>query len=394
MIDHWFEPQLFEMLIYDLANYFIFVFIFFLLLKKNYIGQKLFVVSSLLLLTPFLFNGFLFDWTYLPDQSKYLNLSDRIRKSYFMPWDFFTCDLETTYGIENCEKQTLKVGLSSFFYAISPILNFETYKSIGFYNRFLLIISAIFFYKKKAIDTFLFYLLLLSPSLILFSSVSLRDNLILLVMLFWIFYMFENKYLKAIFLSILILVVKTQNFLIFAFSTFLIFYNSKKKLLKLFIIILSILTLLLTINSFDAIILKINKFREGLFLEQFGAYKSITSLLFYENIRLGFNLSSIKLITNNLLNFIFSPINDLSSLFKIAIFGENIFLYAIITYQFVTNYKLNKKVTSMWFLILMFSFTMYSVFLFNDAQIHRYKTPIIFFIIFSYNLNLKRKYIK
>ena len=89
MIDHWFEPQALEMLIYDLANYFIFFLIFYYLLKKNYIGEKLFIISSILLLTPFLFNGFMFDWTYLPDQSKYLNLSYRIRQDYLNPLNFF-----------------------------------------------------------------------------------------------------------------------------------------------------------------------------------------------------------------------------------------------------------------------------------------------------------------
>ena len=394
MIDHWFEPQALEMLIYDLANYFIFFLIFYYLLKKNYIGEKLFIISSILLLTPFLFNGIMFDWTYLPDQSKYLSLSYRIRQDFSNPINFFLCDPTKIYGLENCEQNDIKVFFSSFFYAFSPIVNFETYKSIGFYNRFLFIISVIFFYKKKAIDINLFYLLLLSPSLILFSSVGLRDNLILLVMLFWVYYMYENKYFKVIFLSIIILAIKIQNFLIFGISAFLIFVNSKKKLLKLLAISSSLLILLLIIFYFNEILWWVNKLRRGLFLEEFGHYKSISSLLFYEKIRLGLDLNSLRIISINLVNFIFSPLKDLDSLFKLVIFTENIFLYTILTYQFFKNYRLNKNETLIWFCVLVFSLLMYSVFVFNDAQIHRYKTPIIFFIIFAYNLNLKKKIIK
>lgn len=394
MIDHWFEPQILEMFIYDLSNYLIFILILYIFYKKNYIGNKLFLISALFLLTPFLFNGFLFDWSYLPDQSKYLGLSDKIRKNYFGPTNLFFCDPKITLGLQSCENTSLKVGVSSLFYAYSPILNFESYKSIGFYNRFLFIISAIFFYKKKAINTFLFYLLLFSPSLILFSSVSLRDNLILLIMFFWIFYVYENKYFKAIFFSILILLIKIQNFLVFVFSILLIFLTSKKKLHQLSMIIVLILILSLSIYNFDEIIGSINKYREGLFIEEYGNYKSISSVIFYENIRLDFNLKSLILIINNALNFFISPLINLNSLFELIILSENIFLYSFLTYLFSKNYKSNKKVTLTWFLILLFSFIMYSIFIFNDAQIHRYKTPIIFFVIFAYNLNLKKKFIK
>ena len=152
--------------------------------------------------------------------------------------------------------------------------------------------------------------------------------------------------------------------------------------------------MLLIIFYFNEILWWINKYRRGLFLEEFGNYRSVSSLLFYENIRLGLDLNSIRLISVNLINFIFSPLKDLDSLFKLVIFTENIFLYTILTYQFFKNYRSNKNETLIWFCVLVFSLLLYSVFVFNDAQIHRYKTPIIFFIIFAYNLNLKKKIIK
>ena len=173
----WFEPIFPFNLIFDLGNYLIFSFIFLLLFRLNIINKNLLFVSLLFLLTPFLFNGFLFEWSYLPDQSKYLGEAEIYRKN---PKAF----------IQNINTYAdLKVSMTAFFYAFSPIISLETYKGISLWNRSLYLFSWIFFTKKKFFDDYNSLLMLLAPSLIFFSSVALRENLIILTMI-WFLYFF------------------------------------------------------------------------------------------------------------------------------------------------------------------------------------------------------------
>ena len=110
----------------------------------------------------FLFNGFLFDWSLFPDQSKYLELSYKIREN---PQTFFE--------FLNHSSKDFKLFLSSLFFAFSPILSMETYVGISLYNRFLFLITLLFLFHKKFLDNYILILLLISPSLILYSSLAL-----------------------------------------------------------------------------------------------------------------------------------------------------------------------------------------------------------------------------
>ena len=176
----WFEPIFPYSLIFDLSNYLLLSLIFLLLFKLNIIKRNLLYLSLIFLSTPFLFNGFLFEWTYLPDQSKYLGSAYTYRQN---PEYFFDGSINSY--------SKLKVSLPSFFYAFSPIVSLETYKGISLWNRTLFLLTWIYFIKKNFLDEYNSFIMLLSPSLIFSTSIALRENLIILLM-FWFLYFYYN----------------------------------------------------------------------------------------------------------------------------------------------------------------------------------------------------------
>ena len=143
MPSSWVQPIFIYSIIYDIASYFILSSIFFLIYKKKIISIKYLYINLIFLLTPFLFNGFLFDWSLFPDQSKYLDLSYKIRKNPEKFLEFLNYPLKD-----------FKLFLSSFFFAFSPILSMETYVGISLYNRFLFLITIWFFRKNSLIIIF------------------------------------------------------------------------------------------------------------------------------------------------------------------------------------------------------------------------------------------------
>ena len=81
----------------------------------------------------------LIDWQMFPDQSKYISGSRFFRKVMYDPQNL----------IEFLEdKVSRKVNISSIFYGLFPFVNFETYKSIGFINRFLYLFIIFLSFKK------------------------------------------------------------------------------------------------------------------------------------------------------------------------------------------------------------------------------------------------------
>ena len=153
MPSSWVEPIFTYSLIYDFATYILLTTLFFILRLKKIINNPQLFLSSIFLLTPFLFNGFLFDWEALPDQSKYLGLSYEIRKN---PNFMFHKEFNTY--------SDFKIFIPSALYAFSPIISLETYKGIGLFNRALFILTWIFFMKKKYLDEYNSIFFLIIPS--------------------------------------------------------------------------------------------------------------------------------------------------------------------------------------------------------------------------------------
>ena len=381
----WLEPDFPLNYIYDLGTYFLLTLIFFYLHKIKVINSKLLLISIIFLFTPFFFNGLLFDWTFLPDQNKYVQTAEDFRSDFS---SFYENEENYTYA-------HLKITLPSLFYAISPIVSLETIKGIALWNRALFLFSWIFFAKKKYLNSFNSILFLMSPSLILYSSVSLRENLIILLMFWFIYFWYEKKKLLMISVLIIISLIKPQNlFMIFLFFIFnKIFLKNKINFKFLILVILS--GLIIYFFLVDDLLLFINHLRKGFYLEQYGSYVSLSAPKIYKEISLDLSLESLILSIIGLLNFILSPIfkNNIS-LLTVIIFFEGLIITGYILLSFKLNYFKNKYIIMKWIIILIINFWIYSLIVFNEGTMHRYKTPMLFFIIFGYFANTRKLNLK
>ena len=127
-------------------------------------------------------------------------------------------------------------------------------------------------------------------------------------------------------------------------------------------------------------------------MEEFGAYRSISAIKNYEYFKIDLAFSSIPIMIYSFFDFITPPfLKGKISFFYfvqlIEVFTMTVYLYFRIKFQKNFNIYIFNK----WFLTLILSYFTYSLIIFNDGTSLRYKVPIIFFIIFGYFANIKKK---
>ena len=380
---HWLEPSFPLNFLYDLSNYFFLTLILFFFLKYKFkFDHKQICLFVVLMASPFFFNGLLIDWQMFPDQSKYISGSRIFRKVMYDPQNLIQF-LE--------DKVSRKVNISSIFYGLFPFVNFETYKSIGFINRFLYLFIIIFLSFKKNIPLNLKLFLIFSPSLTMYSSISLREILILFVMVFLTYFLLYKKYFKVFLLTLFLSLIKIQN-LVLVYTPYLlsISINRVKNVITFYLI--TFIFILLFYFNLDYIFFKINKVSFGFFSETYGAYKSVFSNEHFVQMNLN---NFIPILFNNIKNFILSPYPNISSIPEAVIFFENIVIYLLFYkqffYKFFKKSRAKKMLKFYWIITLFLAVAMYSIVSFNDGTIHRYKIIILTYILIAYNLHLYKK---
>ena len=379
MLKFWHGHDILVEILLDLGNYSLYCLIFLIFYRKKIINSSYCLLLCILMLTPFLFNNTYVPWMMNPDQSRYFQSAYNFRK-----------DLNFLGFLEMRNLPDVKTSFASYIFAFSPILNIETFKSIGFFNRFVFLSSITYFIKKKKFSSLIFLILILSPSLTYFTSVSLRETLVLLFMLWTIYFYLDGKKILFIISISFVTIVKIQNLLIvlfFIFANEFIKFKNKKKFIAFTIIILTPIFLLYGQNILD----QLNFIREGLFKEAYGSYRGLSSENTYYDLE--FNFELILTTVLSLSTFSFSPILDISSMFKLTILIETFILYFILVKGYLSSKT--KLVSNLWAVTLLFSFLIYSLVLFNDGTIHRYRVSLIFFSLIGYNLHinfLKKKY--
>ncbi|MDB3959292.1 hypothetical protein N9407_00650 [Candidatus Pelagibacter sp.] len=376
---HWLVPEFPFNLILDFSNFITLTILLFFISKKLQLNFNLYFIFALMMLTPFLFNGSLLEWTNFPDQSKYISAARDIRSNLLYPQNIID---------QFKSSNRITVNFSAAIYSLFPSTNFETYRSIGFLNRFLLILIIAFCISKKTLPASLKIFLILSPSLTLYSSISLREVLILFIMVFLTYnIIIKNKSYTSI-LAISLLIIKPQNLLIVVVPFLLqeVFSTKKTKKNYLFIILSLIISLILILN-YAEIFNKINSVSYGFFFETYGGYQgSFIKEQFIKytpsNIlsKLGLGISKVLI----------SPFPNISSASLMIIFFENLIIYTLIYHHlFKELFKKNfdQKIKLFWIITLLFSLIMYSIVSFNDGTIHRYKLVILGYILIGYNLH-------
>ena len=367
-MSHWFGPVFPLNIIYSIINYFTAILIIIYFAKLYKIETKFLILLILTLLTPFFINGVLIDWHYMPDQSKYLSQVIAIR--------------DLNFGIDS---QLLGVFAPSLIMSLSPIPFIESFNDLGFANRLLLSLLVIFLINKKTPQIFI-YFLILSPTLLFYTSTGLKETIIIILSILCFFAIIEKRYFLFFLPFIIFFFCKWQNAYIILFMYILYYYylfiiNKKKLKINLFIIIPFFIFLLFLIDSF--LLDKINHHRYHFFLEDRGDK--------FDFIKIDSIITFIPYLPFSIIRFIASPFPDISSLFKIGILIENIIVMFFLILYYYKFFKIDFKKASYWLFTLIIFLSMYSSVVFNHGTISRWKLSFLISFLFVVIYSTKKK---
>lgn len=155
----------------------------------------------------FLTNYVLFPPSYMPDQLMYLNLAQEVRGT-----------------VENVARTSSRFGvdLAGYFFGYFPIPVIDSVYSLAIINFILYLILFIFLKEAGMLEGLSLWVFLLYPSLLLYTSVSLRDTFILFFMVLGTWLYVQGRVVWSIVVQLPLVFLKLQNLGIFALSLFLV----------------------------------------------------------------------------------------------------------------------------------------------------------------------------
>ena len=378
--------QSLENFIIDLSSYIFILIILFLLFLSNYINKKLFIFFSLYSATPFFFNDFLFSSMDMWDQ--YTNTYHLINFRHSL---FANNYFENYFDPDR--RDEIKLILGSHFYGIAPFIYIKSINSIAFINKLLLCLTSIYLLRKKYISKSHLFFLLLYPSSLIYSSLSLKE-LFLAISCVWIFILlYEKKYLFSCLLLLGCFLIRP---LFYTFVVFFVLYFFislrliKKKYLNFIIFNFLILTFAIffiqdIIDQFNWYIKTYNQEDAG-----WGSFLNEENLS-YINLSINSVMANLKIIIDKLtLNW------PVPTKYKLLFIIENMIIFYFIFKNFLKDYKKNKLQLFVSISFLISAIVCLYIIFPNLLPLHRYLYPYIFFYIFfsKFNLNENHSYNK
>ncbi|MDA8851435.1 hypothetical protein N9J04_01525 [Candidatus Pelagibacter sp.] len=341
----------------------------------NWIAILLVIYSFI----PFFLNDFLFPSTYMKDQYRYWRAIEEVRSLNFFPDSF----------IEEGGRAGLfeKVVIPSWFLSILPIPFVESIKSIGFFNRFSFLILFLWIYSKNFLNGMPLLFILFYPSLLLYTSLSLKDPLVLIFMLTSTIFLIDQKYIKFFITILPLYFFKFQNFffMILLFFIFLIF-KEKKKNNKGYYLLISLIIIICSILFLDDIISRMNSYREGFWREN---VISLNTDLFQAFEPIG---GIFSLLTNSVIalpTFLLRPLPwQVENIFQAIQSLENIFILFFLIVFTKKAHNQNAFVTGRWVLFLVITMIVHGLVVYNAGTSVRFKYPfiVIFVVGLAYDL--------
>ena len=352
---------------FDFVNYLFLVLIFTFCYRHKYVEKRMYILLLLCGLGPFFVNFFVFDWWYMPDQAKY-SLEAQQFRDYLLTG-------------ENYIVSANYIRIPSLIFAIMPIPFIETINSIGFIHKGMLGIFTVVLFHKKFIDKYFFYFLNLCPSVFLYSSLSLKDNLILVYCLLIILaIIYHRGFVLNVILILLLFYLRPLHAILMFIFFFVYNLCFTRKIFEINILV-GILMLVALYFKAEEIFEYFNRRRYS-FFEESSTYQEIY-------VELDNSLFSISILLKDTFRFILSPLNSALNP-KLAIQTiENFFLYSYIIHLSTKLYKFNKKKAIFWFLSCIFGLASYGSLIFADGTIARYRYSFLIFIIFAIYSELK-----
>ena len=355
------------MFLYDVANLLPILIVIFISYRFGYIPMWLSFFLGVFAFTPFFLNYVLFAPGYMPDQWQYYNFVQNIR----------------SFGLNDLA-ESIPVEVSGWMLSFIPLPYVETIQSLGFFNRLIATLLTIWLYASKNLRGWPLLFLIFYPSLLLYSSLSLRDTLVMLFMVLSVILFVENKKSLAIVISLPLLFIKFQNFFLIIVFFIAHLYFSRDSIVYryrhifLLIVIAAIAPFLMTIIEI------LDYSRLNMFIEDGGYRGSYVPMRTIEDF--------IIIALQSAPYFLMKPLPwEADSFLQLAQSFENIFIFTFLGYMFLITSRFDKQIALKWFVYLIAALSIYGLVVFNFGTAVRYKFPFIVIVIvgMTYELYLK-----
>ena len=367
--------------IFELANYATLAFIALLFRHFQLINNSSFWTWMVLMSTPLIMNYFIFDAHLFGDQSLYTLEAVDQKTDY---------DLPNNPNLEYGEWYQSQSGMTASILSFFPLPMIMTLTSLAFANKLALFLFFVWASRYLSQDRLILFFLI--PSLILYSSVTLRDNLIIILGCIFFMNLINTKYNWSLLCLAPLYILKIQNFSFFllAFVGFL-FFRAHKSIFGLALYLSSLMMGAIIMQ--DQILDVINLYKSAFAAEDsiggyfdFYYYNDTEALKI--NSLVGFFIEAISKIPN----FLFMPLpwNWSSPLYPIQFF-ESILLMVIFV-ALITKYQLYRN---LYFYPIFISFVagimIYSVMAMNEGTFVRYRFSFFFpYLIALYYLGVQQ----
>ena len=355
------------MFLYDVANLLPILIVIFISYRFGYIPMWLSFFLGVFAFTPFFLNYVLFAPGYMPDQWQYYYSVQNIR----------------SFGLNDLS-ESIPVEVSSWMLSFIPLPYVETIQSLGFFNRLIATLLTIWLYASKNLRGWPLLFLIFYPSLLLYSSLSLRDTLVMVFMVLSVILFIENKKLSAIIISLPLFFIKFQNFFLIIVFFLAHLYFSRDSIVYryrhifLLIVIAAIAPFLMTIIEI------LDYSRLNMFIEDGGYRGSYVPMRTIEDF--------IIIALQSAPYFLMKPLPwEADSFLQLAQSFENIFIFTFLGYMFLITSRFDKQIALKWFVYLIAALSIYGLVVFNFGTAVRYKFPFIVIVIvgMTYELYLK-----
>ncbi|EGU36726.1 hypothetical protein VII00023_01210 [Vibrio ichthyoenteri ATCC 700023] len=305
----------------------------------------------------------------MPDQYGYWDTVSKIRTFDFDEIVTFTTVLNASY-----------------IFSIIPMPFALTVSSLGFFNKFLYVSLFMFLWHKRVFTNFSIFFYLLYPSLVVYSSLSLRDFMITSFMIVSFVYFIERKYLLAFSFSSILIFIKFQNLILISivFAMYFYFFCLPLRRQIALLVVLPIIYFILYSNFIG----DINYYRAVMYFED-GGVRGVDA------ISGPFNFV-FELIAGSVY-FLLKPLpGEASNLFQLIQSLEGIFLFVVILYLLFSALILEKRtrVFLFWMAYIIITLGVYSLVVFNFGTAARYKFPFVLVFVVFICFDLKKMEVK
>jgi len=337
------------------------------------------------ILVIFLLNDVLFSPSYFGDQLRQLDAADTIRKSWF--------SIDPVIN-----EHGPKMAYSSLIYALSPLPFINSVQSLAMINFLIFMITFIFIKKNNISNNGVDYFYLLFPSLLLYSSLALRDTLVLLLMMIGIYViLIREKYLLGLLLFSPIIIIKFQNYLMVITAIMLFYYLKNAGGLRygfmvLFIIVAAFIPEKVPVVA--QVFERLETWRLALFYDQYmydwKYIKEMNIDALYEP--LGTGLVLLYQIVKNFFYMLLKPLPwECDNSFQFIQSIENIVIFGMIIWLNRKKICIEKIREKILFLncLLFVSMAINGLIVFNFGSAVRYKFTfiVIYFVFYFYLLH-------